>query len=500
VALVIDQSSRIQPLSLLIFAVTLMFTATLGLAWPNFAQEYQVLGHLVGRTGPGEDYPVAAELRGSTRASKVAEEGNGWVALRLDDGRVVWVTAEDLRSDAALLASIPPLRPSLTAAVTATETNGKKPVQTGAPLSSTGGDQIPQTGGPSAAPQSVIDANWRPVSAGASKMGVSPPTAFESKTLPQTQQVSRADPPTSPAAQNPDDLLDQAELELSTILTKDPTQWRFDSIQDKVASLAASRLTPAQIARMDALAAKLATARQIADLSLKAHAYSQPMPGPVVLPYSAAGQPPGSPVRHPTGNLGTSPPGTFSTNALTVVPPPSTRITPESRMAGTRGNTVAIATNQPSVFPPSTPSDLGGIGTTAVFPASFEAPSTGELPQSATPSRPAEMSPEAAPGTSRPGPGLSLREEIARELNELRRERFDAVGRLVKAQVRRPSDPPYLVVDESGAIVCYVKPAPGTLLRTYVGHWVGISGHKARLPDGRGLLITAESLRLLDPP
>jgi len=180
----------------------------------------------------------------------------------------------------------------------------------------------------------------------------------------------------------------------------------------------------------------------------------------------------------------------------TVVPPPSTRLPTEraDRNLGVVQNRGQIQATPQTVPQPR-------IDVPAVAPASFDVPSSADNPQPSLPiisDHRSEVSPQSRDVQS--SSLSSLREEIARELNDLRRERFDAVGRLVKTQVRRPSDPPYMVVNESGGIVCYVRPAPGTLLRTYVGHWVGITGKKTRLADGRGPLITAESLKLLDPP
>lgn len=94
---------------------------------------------------------------------------------------------------------------------------------------------------------------------------------------------------------------------------------------------------------------------------------------------------------------------------------------------------------------------------------------------------------------SRPVP---TREEIARELLEMRRQRFDAIGRLIRAQVRRPGDPPYALTDEDGRILAYLQPSPGTVMRSYVGRTVGVMGKFSG--NGGSRLLTAEHVAVLD--
>ena len=94
---------------------------------------------------------------------------------------------------------------------------------------------------------------------------------------------------------------------------------------------------------------------------------------------------------------------------------------------------------------------------------------------------------------SRPVP---TREEIAHELLEIRRQRFDAIGRLIRAQVRRPGDPPYALTDEEGRVVAYVQPSPGTVMRSHVGRTVGVMGKFSG--SGATRLLTAEHVAVLD--
>jgi hypothetical protein len=278
--------------------------------------------------------------------------------------------------------------------------------------------------------------------------------------------------------------LDQIEAQFTRMLTQDPTTWDLKPLEDALANLAAQPLSPSEVTRLKALAERTAEARHIAQAT-KATLFS----GLTSTGLSGARSP---------GVLASSDSSTSvlsSQSTLTEIPPPGTRL-----------------------VIPAAPSSMAASFQTASGPAISGLPLTAdstlapaEVAQASFVTQPLASNASNAnqPFTRQQAPSASeipqdrpipTREEIARELNELRRQRFDAVGRLVRAQVRRPSDPPYQVINERGEIEAYVRPAPGTLLRTYVGHQVGIVGRKVRTADGRGPLLVAESVQLLDPP
>lgn len=474
------------------------FLIAISIMAPGFAfgQSFQVTSRLVAHAGPGESYPIARELAEATHVTKVTEDANGWVAIRLDDGEVVWVPSESFQTKLALLTTILPLGlpggaapaedgprrdiPSPGAVLLATgESNNNGQVVNAASFTPTNGD------------------GWRPASSVPRNFDTRPRETSLQRQTPSTGVLGGV--PTLQATEvGPDRFLDEVDQELSAMLTKHPALWQIKPLQDKLAALAGKPLTTAQIERIESLAQKLAIAGNIADLWRGTQQQNQGVvaspgmaraglwqqPGPFVGPFS---DPAPISVAPPVGGF---------TALSTVVPPPSTRLPTERS-----DRNISVVHNTAQIQATPQPVPLPRIDFPAVAPVSFDVPSSTDNAQLSQPIMNDSRS-EAFPPVRdvQPSSTSSLREEIARELNDLRRQRFDAVGRLVKAQVRRPSDPPYMVVNESGGIVCYVKPAPGTLLRTYVGHWVGISGRKTRLADGRGPLITAESLKLLDPP
>lgn len=75
---------------------------------------------------------------------------------------------------------------------------------------------------------------------------------------------------------------------------------------------------------------------------------------------------------------------------------------------------------------------------------------------------------------------------------------FDASGELVPVRSTRFGAPQYVVLDETGAVQCYVTAAPGVHLRPYQGRRVGIIGARDFLPDLRAPHVTARQVRVLD--
>jgi len=482
------------PKNLIILAVIILIPD------PSSGQDFQITGKLVARTGPAESYPIAAELPISARVTKVAEDPNGWIAVRTGDGHIVWLPAGAFQSNAALLSTIPPLNPQTKSSGSGTGNERDNSVSNAVLLTSTNPGMVSGAGGYTAGAP-VEPGGWRPATG-----GVSNPASKYDRTVREgtrSQNQSHAISSQLTRSESPDLVLDEVDQELSTLLTKDPTLWQVNPLQDKLASLAGRPLTAQQIERLDGLARKLATAKQIADLARRVQSPNQPVSN-ITVPASTPGVLSNSVAASPAvaTTLGWTTTGMNSGTLSTLVPPPGTRIPLETRVTGTTEQAASFGIPQSQTHPSVLSSAKGPSEPPEVSPASFEVNPTGQQPVGAAGTLPPNRSPQEMStenGSNQPATN-SLREEIARELNDLRRERFDAVGRLVKAQVRRPTDPPYVVLNESGNVVCYVKPSPGTLLRSYVGHWVGLAGRKSRLPDGRGPLIIAESLRLLDPP
>ena len=76
--------------------------------------------------------------------------------------------------------------------------------------------------------------------------------------------------------------------------------------------------------------------------------------------------------------------------------------------------------------------------------------------------------------------------------------RFDALGRLAWVPSPKPGTPQYAVMDPAGNVRCYVSPAPGVNLRTYVGQNVGINGTRGFMPEQNAAHLMARHVTLVD--
>jgi hypothetical protein len=76
--------------------------------------------------------------------------------------------------------------------------------------------------------------------------------------------------------------------------------------------------------------------------------------------------------------------------------------------------------------------------------------------------------------------------------------RFDARGQLTRIPEPKPGSPQYAILDESGRIRCYVSPAPGVNLRSYVGRDVGITGIRGRILELDAVHVMARHITVLD--
>lgn len=483
---------------------------------------------MVARTGPGTQFPSFAELPAQSRVRVVAHDPSGWAALRLSSGETGWVAESELTAASSIVTLIPPLSPEAkTNPVTDGQERGTSPIQP-AIYEATADEkpQLPSPTGTGQASSAPSEGNWRPVKLGSfngsglARSPVQVSTAGSPPTGQVTITASGAVPPTSP-----EQSLAQLELQFSSLLTRPIATWQLEPLERALADITAEKLSPEQIRRLDSLAQKLAWARRIAAQSRATGGLIAPAPASLAAAPTSAGIP--APTATTLGVPNTIPPVVPPPTVVppmlpagqmtTYVPPPGTRLAdpvPVVNYAATGNAVPASIAPAGGQFSGIEVPSLVGQQPPTVTPAAYQATApSGALSLSASPPTSIATAQELGTSSASVGrqasarqtgdstseQGTSIREEITREINDLRRLRFDAVGRLVKAQVRRPSDPPYMIVDERGAIVGYARPASGTMLRNYVGHWVGIMGSKGRTTDGRGELFTVQSVTLLDP-
>ncbi len=70
--------------------------------------------------------------------------------------------------------------------------------------------------------------------------------------------------------------------------------------------------------------------------------------------------------------------------------------------------------------------------------------------------------------------------------------RFDGTGRLTRVVPSKLGAPQYALVDDKGAVRCYVTPAPGVNLRYYEGRQVGIDGIRGYISEQNAQHLTAK--------
>ena len=75
---------------------------------------------------------------------------------------------------------------------------------------------------------------------------------------------------------------------------------------------------------------------------------------------------------------------------------------------------------------------------------------------------------------------------------------YDGTGRLTRVVSPNPGAPRYALVDKSGAVQCYVSPAPGVDLRHYVGREVGVTGTRGYMPEQRAQHLMAKHITPLE--
>ena len=76
--------------------------------------------------------------------------------------------------------------------------------------------------------------------------------------------------------------------------------------------------------------------------------------------------------------------------------------------------------------------------------------------------------------------------------------RFDAKGQLIRVPDPKPGGPQYAILDGHGNIRCFVSPAPGVNLRSYVGRQVGINGIRGYMPEQRASHVMARHVSVVE--
>jgi hypothetical protein len=76
--------------------------------------------------------------------------------------------------------------------------------------------------------------------------------------------------------------------------------------------------------------------------------------------------------------------------------------------------------------------------------------------------------------------------------------RFDGVGRLSPVVSQSTGGPQYALMDDKGAVLSFVTPAPGVNLRPYVDRQIGVNGQRGYLTDLRRQHISVQRITLLD--
>src|SRR5690606_28898148 len=69
--------------------------------------------------------------------------------------------------------------------------------------------------------------------------------------------------------------------------------------------------------------------------------------------------------------------------------------------------------------------------------------------------------------------------------------RYDAVGRLKPVVSHSEDAPSFALVNDQGAVVSFVTPAPDLNLRPYVGMRIGVNGSRGFMPEYRKAHVTA---------
>ena len=76
--------------------------------------------------------------------------------------------------------------------------------------------------------------------------------------------------------------------------------------------------------------------------------------------------------------------------------------------------------------------------------------------------------------------------------------RFDGVGRLAPVVTQKTGGPQYALLDQKGAVLSFVTPAPGVNLKPFVDKHVGVNGQRGYLTDLQRQHVSVQRITLLD--
>ena len=71
---------------------------------------------------------------------------------------------------------------------------------------------------------------------------------------------------------------------------------------------------------------------------------------------------------------------------------------------------------------------------------------------------------------------------------------------MIRVPNPQPGGPQYAILDATGNVRCYVSPAPGVNLRSYVGRQVGINGIRGYMPEQRASHVMARHVSVVEEP
>jgi SH3-like domain-containing protein len=83
-------------------------------------------------------------------------------------------------------------------------------------------------------------------------------------------------------------------------------------------------------------------------------------------------------------------------------------------------------------------------------------------------------------------------------MERLEDARFDGMGRLSPVVSQKTGGPQFALLDESGAVLKFVTPAPGVNLRPYVDQYIGVNGQRGYLTDLQRQHVSVQRITVLD--
>lgn len=76
--------------------------------------------------------------------------------------------------------------------------------------------------------------------------------------------------------------------------------------------------------------------------------------------------------------------------------------------------------------------------------------------------------------------------------------RYDGTGRLARVVSPKVGAPQYALVDDTGNVQCYVSPAPGVNMQSYIGQRIGVVGVRGYITEQRAQHVMAKHVTSLD--